>query len=274
MTTSTTEAISLPARARFHPRLLLSSSPFLWKAGTLIVLLSVWQTLGPLNPIILSYPTEIIASAYELIFVENRVLPAFAVTFQALAVGIVFASIGGILLGFAMGRIPVVEVLLKPYVMALYATPRIALIPLLILWFGIDFQMRVVVVVLSALFPIAINAYQGARFIDTEFDETATAFVANRRQTLRTVIIPATLPFVFTGLRVGLIRALVGVIVAEMTASVTGTGRLLLSLGSFFQTGRLLVPVLLLGVIGLVLLRLLDATQKRVAPWTATQAGD
>jgi ABC-type nitrate/sulfonate/bicarbonate transport system permease component len=271
MTGGITGAIRLVGRAGGRP--LLRSSPLPWKLGGLAVVILIWQLLGPLNPIILSYPTEILASAYQLIFQDSRLVEAFAVTFQALAVGMVFASVGGVLLGFVMGRVPVVEVLLKPYVMAFYATPRIALIPLLILWFGIDFQMRVVVVVLSALFPIAINAYQGARFIDPDYDETATSFVANRWQTLRTVIFPATLPFVFTGLRVGLIRGLVGVIVAEMTAAVTGTGRLLLQLGSFFQTGRLLVPVLLLGVIGIFLLWLLDAVQRRVAPWTATKAG-
>ena len=252
----------------------LAEVPAVWRIGSLVVVLGLWQLIGPLNPIILSYPSEILASAYSLIFVENLLLPALAVTFQALAVGLVIASVGGILLGFLMARVEVAEVILRPYVFALYATPRIALVPLLVLWFGIDFEMRVVVVVLSALFPIAINAYQGARFIDPDYDETAASFVASRYQTLRTVVIPATLPFVFAGLRIGLIRGLVGVIVAEMTASVTGTGRLLIQLGQFFQTGRLLVPSIVLGIIGILLIWLIDLLQKRVAPWSTGKNND
>lgn len=252
----------------------LVDSPLALRTASLIVVLTAWQTLGSLNPVILSYPTEILQSAYELIFVENKLLPAFAITLQAFIVGIVIASVLGILLGFLMGRVAVAELLLKPYVMALYATPRIALVPLLVLWFGIDFQMRVIVIILSAMFPIAINAYQGARFIDPEYDETAQSFVATRWQTLLTVIFPATLPFVFAGLRVGFIRGLVGVIVAEMTASIAGTGRLLIELGSFFQTGRLLVPTLVLGVLGLFILWVLDAAQRKITPWTRTAGGE
>lgn len=266
--------VAVVVRGRTSPLRRLLDSPFALRIASLVAVLAAWQVFGSLNPVILSYPTEIIQSAYELIFVENRLLPAFAITLQAFVVGIVIASVLGILLGFLMGRVPVAELLLKPYVMALYATPRIALVPLLVLWFGIDFQMRVIVIILSAMFPIAINAYQGARFIDPEYDETAQSFVANRRQTLFTVVVPATLPFVFAGLRVGLIRGLVGVIVAEMTASIAGTGRLLIELGSFFQTGRLLVPTLVLGVLGLVILWALDAAQRKVTPWVRTSGGE
>lgn len=236
--------------------------------GSLIIVLSIWQLVGPLNPIILSYPSEILVSAWELIFVENELLPALGVTFQALFVGFVIAAVGGILLGFLMGRSRVAEVIFRPYVFAFYATPRIALVPLLVLWAGIGFQMRVIIVVLSAIFPIAVNAYQGARYIDPEYDETAAAFVATRYQKLRTMVIPATLPYVFAGLRIGVIRGLVGVIVAEMTAAVTGTGQLLIQLGQFFQTGRLLVPTIALGCFGILFTWLADRAQRKFAPWS------
>lgn len=243
-----------------------------WAVGTFVVVIAVWQLVGPLNPIILSYPTEILSSAWDLIVVEDRIIPAFATTLHALAVGLAVSIVGGVLLGFLMGRVQVAEVLLRPYVFALYATPRIALIPLLVLWFGIGFDMRVIVVILSAIFPIAVNAYQGARYIDPDYDETASAFVASRYQTLRTVVIPATVPFVFAGLRIGLIRGLVGVIVAEMTAAAVGTGRLLIQLGQFFQTGRLLVPTIILGLLGILFVWVLDSIQKKFAPWSIGKA--
>jgi NitT/TauT family transport system permease protein len=220
----------------------------------------------------LSYPTEILSSAWDLIVVEDRLIPALATTLHALAVGLAYSIVGGVLLGFLMGRVQIAEVLLRPYVFALYATPRIALIPLLVLWFGIGFDMRVIVVVLSAIFPIAVNAYQGARYIDPDYDETARSFVASRVQTLKSVVIPATVPFVFAGLRIGLIRGLVGVIVAEMTSAAVGTGRLLIQLGQFFQTGRLLVPTIILGILGILFIWVLDTIQRRVAPWSLGQA--
>lgn len=245
-----------------------TAGPIPWVAGSLIVVIGAWQLLGPINPLLLSYPTEILASAWDLIVVENRLVPAFATTLQALAVGMVISIVGGVLLGFLMGRVQAAEVILRPYVFALYATPRIALIPLLVLWAGIGFEMRVTVVVLSAIFPIAVNAYQGARYVDPDYDETAASFNASRFQTLRTVVIPASLPFVFAGLRIGIIRGLVGVIVAEMTAAVTGVGRLLISLGQFFQTGRLLVPTIVLGLLGILFVWVLDVIQRKVAPWS------
>jgi len=239
-----------------------------WGIGTFIAVVTFWQLVGPLNPIILSYPSEILASAWDLLVVEDRLIPALGTTLHALAVGLAFSIVGGVLLGFLMGRVQVAEVLLRPYVFALYATPRIALIPLLVLWFGIDFQMRVIVVILSAIFPIAVNAYQGARYIDPDYDETSRSFVASRFQTLRTVVIPATVPFVFAGLRIGIIRGLVGVIVAEMTSAAVGTGRLLIQLGQFFQTGRLLVPTIILGILGILFVWILDLLQRRFAPWS------
>jgi taurine transport system permease protein len=251
----------------------LASSPTSWKLGTLVMTLGLWQLLGPFKPIILSYPTQILASAWQLGVVENKLLPAFTATLQAFAVGVLIATALGIALGFLMGRSSTAEVLLKPYVFALYATPRIALVPLLVLWFGIGFEMRVVVVILSAMFPIAVNAYQGARYINPDYDETARSFVASRMQSLRTVVIPATVPYVFAGLRIGVIRGLVGVIVAEMTAAVSGTGRLLIELGRFFQTNNVLVPTILLGVLGILLVRLLDFVQHKVAPWSVTEIG-
>lgn len=240
----------------------------LLQVGSIIPVLLIWQILGTGNPRILSFPSEIVRSAYDLIIVENRLVPALRVTLWGLAIGFTISVVGGIAMGFAMGRSRLIEIILRPYVTALYATPRIALVPLLVLWTGIDLKLRVVVVVLSAIFPIAINVYNGARNVDEHYLETASAFAGTQRQILRTVVVPASLPYVFAGLRVGVVRALIGVIVAEMTASVTGTGRLIITLGNFFQTGRLLVPIIALGVLGLILTRGMLGIQRLLAPWS------
>jgi ABC-type nitrate/sulfonate/bicarbonate transport system permease component len=239
---------------------------------TLAVVLAVWQVLGAQQPRTLSYPSQVVDSAWDLIVVEDRLLPALGTTLWGLAIGFAISVVGGVVIGFAMGRNRLVEIILQPYVSALYATPRIALVPLLVLWTGIDLKLRVVVVVLSAIFPVAINTYKGARNVDTDLVETGMAFAASRRQLLRTVVVPASVPYVFAGVRVGIVRALIGVIVAEMTAAVTGTGRLIITLGNFFQTGRLLVPIMALGLLGILLSRLVVLVQRWLAPWSLREA--
>jgi len=190
-----------------------------------------------------------------------------------LALGLGIAAVLGIAVGFAMGLNRVVEIALNPYVSALYSTPRIVLVPVLILWLGIDLKVRVTMAVLTAIFPIIINTFVGVKSVDTELIDTGRAFMASRWQSIRTIIVPASLPFVFTGLRLGISRALEGIVIAEMTAAVTGTGALLLNYGRFFQTDKLMGPVLLLGVISITLAWLVKVTQGQLMRWNR-QSGD
>ena len=245
--------------------------PMALRFASVIVVLLVWELLGRLDPIVASYPTAIAAAFVDLGFVEDELVPAFATTLHGLVVGFAIAAVGGIAIGFAMGRIRLVDLILDPYVSALYATPRIALVPLLVLWVGIDFELRVTVVVLSAIFPIIINTYIGAKSVDRELIDTGRAFAANGWQLLTSVVVPASLPYLFAALRIGVARALVGIIVAEMTAAVTGTGQLIIQYGRFFQTDRLFVPVIILGLFSIVLAELVYFVQRRATPWARVE---
>ncbi|CAN5650142.1 ABC transporter permease [soil metagenome] len=261
-------ALAAAARRRSLP----GSSNWL-RVISVIVVIIVWETLGPQAPIFASYPSAIAVAAYEITVESNRLLPALATTLEGLVVGFVIAAVGGVVIGFAMARVRIIDLVLDPYVSALYATPRIALIPLLVLWFGVGFDLRVTVVVLSAIFPIIINVYTGAKNVDVDYLETAHAFAASRWQLLRTVVLPGSLPFVFAGLRIGVARSLIGVTVAEMTAAITGTGALLIAFGRAFATDRLFVPVLVLGVLSIILGELIHLAQRRAMPWRRGQLG-
>jgi ABC-type nitrate/sulfonate/bicarbonate transport system permease component len=249
----------------------LARDPLALRIASVIVVLATWEGLGRLDPIVASYPTAIAAAFFELGFVDNALLPAFATTLHGLVVGFAIAAVLGIAIGFAMGRIRLVDLILDPYVSALYATPRIALVPLLVLWVGIDFELRVTIVVLSAIFPIIINTYIGAKSVDRELLDAGRAFAANQWQLLTTVVVPASIPYLFAGLRIGVARALVGIIVAEMTAAVTGTGQLIIQYGRFFQTDRLFVPVIILGLFSIVLAELVYFLQRRATPWARVE---
>lgn len=244
-------------------------SPWSLRILSIASLLLAWELYGRSRPLFTSYPSAVITAAIEIFL--PQVVPAFASTLTGFAVGFVIAAVVGVVIGIAMGWVRVVEVALQPYVNALYATPRIALIPLLILWLGIDFRLRVAIVVLSAVFPIIVNAYAGVKHADAELLDVGRAFTATRTQQLRTIIIPGCLPFVFTGLRIGLARALGGVVVAEMAAAVTGVGRLIIDDAKFLRLDQMFVPLILLGVVAIGLTTVLVWVQRRTMPWLQAQ---
>ena len=256
-----------PAPTRFRRRLRDSKTAV--SVISLVIVAGAWELVGRQIPLFLSHPTAILQAASETLIPD--VLPAFQTTMTGFAVGFAIAAPLGVLIGLAMGRSRLIDLILAPYMNALYATPRISLIPVLILWFGIDFQLRVTIVVLSAIFPIVINTYVGAKEVDREMLDIGRAFTANQLQQLKTIVIPGSLPFVFAGLRIGLARALGGVVVAEMTASIVGIGRLLINYGRYIQTDKLFVALIMLGVISVVLTAVLIRFQRRVMPWTQSE---
>jgi ABC-type nitrate/sulfonate/bicarbonate transport system permease component len=235
---------------------------------SIVAVLAIWEVLGRQAPLYASFPSAIVSAFYRIAVIEGRLLPALAVTMHALLIGFAISAVLGVAIGFAMGRIRIVDLVLDPYVSALYSTPRITLIPVLILALGIGFELRVTMSVLSAIFPIIINTQAGVKSVDRELLDTGRAFAANQWQILRTVVMPASMPYVFTGLRIGIARALVGIVVAEMTAAVTGTGYLLLTFGRFFQTDKLMGPVILLGLLSIVLAWGVTRVQRALMPWT------
>ena len=173
---------------------------------------------------------------------------------------------------FVTERVPVAILLgtspgVDPYVSVLYATPRVALIPLLIMMFGIDFQLRVSIVVLSSLFPILINTMNGVRNVDQDLIETAVAFNATERQILMTVVVPGTLPFVLSGIQIALGQAIVGVIVAEITVAISGIGGLIVSYGNAYKTNYMLVPILATSTISILMVNLIRFLERRLMPY-------
>jgi ABC-type nitrate/sulfonate/bicarbonate transport system permease component len=136
-----------------------------------------------------------------------------------------------------------------------------------VLWLGIDFQLRVAIVVLSSIFPIIINMHAGVKEVDRELLDVGRAFTASRRQELRTIVLPGSLPFMFTGLRIGLARALGGVITAELTAAVVGVGRLIIDGARFLRLDEMFVPLILFGIISIMFTAILGFLQELAMPW-------
>jgi NitT/TauT family transport system permease protein len=232
---------------------------------SLVVVFGVWEAWGSARPLFASYPSAIIRAAFEHFIPE--IWPAFIITVTALMVGLAVATPIGIAVGFAMGRVRLLDVALTPYVNAIYATPRIALIPILVLWLGLAFELRVTIVALGAVFPLIINTYAGAKHVDAELIDTGYSFTANSRQILRTIVVPSSLPFMFAGFRIGIGRGVSGVIVAEMTAALTGLGRVLIENAKYFQVADVFVAIMTLGIFSLFLFEGVSRVQRRLTPW-------
>jgi ABC-type nitrate/sulfonate/bicarbonate transport system permease component len=156
---------------------------------------------------------------------------------------------------------------LDPYVSAFNAMPTVALVPLVIIWLGLGFEAKVYLTWLVAVFPVIINAQIGVANVSPAFIETARAFGCNRWQIFRRVILHAAVPFFIAGIRLGLGRALVGVVVAEMFTALAGLGYMVVFYGNTFRTAELFVPIVVLAVLSIVITNLIYRLERWMAPW-------
>ena len=237
------------------------------RLASVVVVLAAWEAYGRTIPVIfISRPSAIAAAAADLMSGWDF-WQQLAITMASLVFGFGVAIVVGCVLGFMMGRMRTLALVLDPYVTVLYATPRIALIPLLIMIFGIDTELRLAMVFLSSMFPVLINTMNGVRTVETDLIETAVSFNANERQILRTVIVPATIPFVLSGIQIALGHAIIGVIVAEMTVAISGIGGLIVAYGNAFKTDYMFVPLLATSALSIVLVQALRVLERELMPY-------
>jgi NitT/TauT family transport system permease protein len=181
--------------------------------------------------------------------------------------GFLLAVLVGMPAGLLMARVPAIRIGLEPYVMTLYATPMVALIPFILSLMGFGFAPKVLVVFLFAVFPILYNTVEGARSIKPELVEVARSFRSGEWALWREVMLPYTLPFTMTGVRQAIGRGLVGMVAAEFFLSSTGLGQLIMTASQNFDTGAVLAIILVIGLIGVALMRLGQAIENRFARW-------
>jgi NitT/TauT family transport system permease protein len=179
----------------------------------------------------------------------------------------ILATVIGVSLGLAAGWSRWAGYVIDPWLTILYSTPMVALAPLLILVFGIDLSAKAMIVFLFAVFPVAINTLAGVQTTANRYLRVARSFSASQPKILQSVVIPGSLPYVLTGLRVGGGHAIVGIVVAELLASDQGIGFLLSIAGATFQTGELLFLVTVLGLGGMAYAALIKRLEERMERW-------
>jgi NitT/TauT family transport system permease protein len=181
--------------------------------------------------------------------------------------GFFLALAVGMPLGLLLARARVLRVGIEPYIMTLYATPMVALIPFILSMMGFGFAPKVLVVFLFAVFPVLYNTVEGARIIKPEMIEVARSFRSGEWALWREVMLPYTLPYTMTGVRQAIGRALVGMIAAEFFLSSTGLGQLIMSASQNFDTGGVFASILIIGLIGVGLMRLGLIIEQHFARW-------
>lgn len=240
---------------------------------SLAIVLSAWQYVGSrINPVFLSTPVAVFDAAIQVI--RSGELPAA----MLISVGVVLAGFGlailvGVPLGLLMGRSRYAEYLLDPYVNALYVVPRIALIPLIIIWLGLGIQAQIAVVFGTAFFPILISTQTGVKNVGENLIETARAFGANEYALLRKIILPASVPFIMSGLRLGIGQAIIGMIVAQMFLGISGMGFMLVNYGNQFATNYVFVVVLALAALGVALTEAVRVVENHFSHWRPDNRG-
>ena len=261
----TTTAPAKPRSRRFWtPR----KRDWFLRIGTLVSFLGLWQWYGnTVNKVLLATPTAIAYAVWELFVKKNEILPAAWTTLSALLLGFTLSAVFGVVIGLAMGRIRLIQRMLDPYVSFFYAVPSIVFVPLVLAWVGLGIQLRVVLAVMAAVFPVIINTMVGVRQVPAEYTEVGSTFCASSGQTMRTIVLPYALPFIFVGLRQAMLQSFVMVVVAEMLVAITGLGGLMIVYSNFFKTARLFVPLLLIMALSMLLTTLLRRLGERLAPW-------
>lgn len=241
----------------------------LYRYGFVVAILIVWEITAPfISPIFFTSPSKIVIAFYET--TVSGELPYFlAQSLEVMFYGLVTAIVVGIPLGVAMARIRWLDWALDLPINALYATPLVAVVPLLVLWFGIYLKAKIIVVFLFAVFPILINTYQGVRECDKGMIEVAQSFRSSEWRMWQDVLLPFAVPYIIAGLRLAIGRGLIGMIIAEFYTTISGLGFMITKYANVFAMDKTFVPVIVLMVLGVSLTTLLKWVGRRIAPWSA-----
>ena len=237
------------------------------RLASLIVILAVWEFYGrSVNPILFTYPTAV-AQAAATIIADGELWKYLSASLLVFVQGLSLAIIVGVPLGVLMARFRLVNTVVEMYINALYAMPTVAIVPLLVLWFGFDTLAKTVIVFLFTVFPLILNTYQGVRNVESNLLEVARSFCSSERQLWSDVIVPSALPYILVGLRLAIGRGLVGIVIADFYTAISGIGYLIVQYANNFQTAKLFVPILTLMLLGVVLTELLKVLERRITPW-------
>ena len=236
---------------------------------SILVGLVIWEILTRLlleNELLIPPPTSVIRSFWNLTFF-GQLNKHFAATLIEFSYGFTTACIAGIVIGYFMGKHKWFDEIMDPWIATLYSIPIITVVPLIIIWFGIGMISKVIVVFKITAVAIILNTAAGIKNLDPVWLELAKSLRLSTWETTYKIRFPGALPYIITGMRLGVGRALLGVVVAELMAANAGLGYMLRDSSETWDSPKLFVTVILLAAIGLVSFNLIKRLEQRMAPW-------
>ena len=248
----------------------LSQEKKILGAAGVTIFLIIWELVGNvlqlINPMFMSAPSLIAKAAIDL-FSSGEIYNDLYISGTELLWGYLLSAAVAIPFGIMVGWYKKMSYIFDPFINAMNATPRVALLPLVIIWLGIGILSKVGIIFLGAVFPILINTRDGVKTTPYNLLTAAKSFGASEWMLFRTVVLPSTIPFILTGLRLGLGRAIVGVMVGELYAATAGIGFMITVAGATFQTDKVFVGVLVFALTGMIGMDLLTRVERRFDKW-------
>jgi ABC-type nitrate/sulfonate/bicarbonate transport system permease component len=275
--TATQDGVSVAAFPNGQVRLRIPGQPTRFSryqaliigSTSVFVFLAVWQGVASaklVSPLFLPGPFDIF-NAYRELLKGGKLWYDMLVSNEELVLGYSLAVVVALPLGLLTGWYRRLNYVLDPYITFLYNSPRIALIPLFIVWFGIGIESKIALVFLGAFFAILINTAVGVRNVDGALLKSARSFCASDAQIFRTVALPGSVPFILTGLRLGIAHALIGVVVGELVAAQAGLGLMMATAGATFQTSKVFAGLIIFAAEGMVLSYAILQLEKHFQSW-------
>ncbi len=256
---------SIRNRVRFLEKVPPIYAPVLGVAGILII----WEAIvrmGFLSPEYLPPPTAILTVGWGML-VTGEIHGNVLASLGRIGAGFVIGVLAGVVLGLLLGFFRWIDAVFTPIVYLLYPIPKIALLPLFILWLGIGETPKITLIAIGVFFPVVINTYSGVKNVDRSLIKAAITFGAKRFSVIRKVILPASLPMIMAGIKVAAGYSMLLLVTAEMIAAEKGVGAMITHYGNLLMTTNLMVGVVILSVLGLTINRLLEWTERKLLPW-------
>ena len=263
-TTTEPALLERPQRSIFarHERLILGG---LSVALALVVWQWLWST-GTISPLFFTGPSAV-ASRFAIEWSEGRLKQDMAYSGLNFVLGVGMAVSAGVVCGVLIGWYRRLGMVCEPFLTALYSTPRVALVPLVLIWFGTRMWSKVFIVFINAFFPVLINTIGGVRAIDADLVRAARAFRASDWQLFTTVVIPGSVPFILTGVRQAVALGLIGVVVGEMFGGSEGIGYMVSYGGQNLQTDTMFLGVVIIAGAGIILTWLAEQLERHFSRW-------
>ena len=258
-------------------RMRITISPSFWRTIlSLLVAAALWESAATylIKSRLFFAPLSAVLVRIAEMWQEGTLQTDILASLQTFVLGFILGSIAAVLFAVLMAVSKWLRDLFDPWYSALYATPFIALAPLFVLWLGIGLAAHAAVVFIAVFFPVLINTYSGLMTTEPVLLEVARSFNANGRQIFTKVRFPAALPFIITGLRLGVARGLVAVVVAEIFGAKAGLGYRIVISGNSFDTAGLFAGIVMFAIAGVISVEILKVVERRLAPWRFQRSGE